>query len=253
MLFRFLYMRLCGFVSISVEGFFVERFMNLCLNQGIFLWDITREKNTFVRVKLSTSDFKKIKSIARKTKCRIRIEKKTGIPFLIHNYRKRKAFFIAVIILFVLAFIISRFIWNIEIVGLEKIEEQEIQELLLENGIEVGKLKNKVNIEEAVNNIRLKEENIGWIGIKIKGTNVIVEIVETVDKPEVIDENEICNIVSTKDATISKIIVQNGTARVNVGDEVKVGDLLVEGIMEGEHTRNTPGACGSNSFRKNKV
>jgi similar to stage IV sporulation protein len=246
-------MRLCGFVSISVEGFFVERFMNLCLTQGIFLWDITREKNTFVRVKLSTSDFKKIKSIARKTKCRIRIEKKTGIPFLIHNYRKRKAFFIAFILLFILAFTISRFIWNVEILGLDKIEKEEIQELLIENGIEVGKLKSKVNVEEAVNNIRLKEEKIGWIGIKIKGTNVIVEVVETVDKPEIIDENEICNIVASKDATISKIIVQTGTAKVNAGDEVHKGDILVEGIMEGEHTRQSRSSCGSNGFRKNKV
>jgi similar to stage IV sporulation protein len=246
-------MRICGFVSISVEGFFVERFMNLCLNQGIFLWDITREKNTFVRVKLSTSDFKKIKSIARKTKCRIKIERKTGIPFLIHNYRKRKAFLIALIILFFLAFTISKFIWNIEILGLDKIEKEEIQALLLENGIEVGKLKSKVNVEEAVNNIRLKEEKIGWIGIKIKGTNVIVEVVETVDKPEVIDENEICNIVAKEDATISKIIVQNGTAKVNVGDKVHKGDILVEGVMEGVYTRNKRSSCGGNCFRKNRV
>jgi similar to stage IV sporulation protein len=44
--------------------------------------------------------------------------------------------------------------------------------------------------------------------------------------------------VATKDASISKIVVQNGTARVAVGDEVKKGDLLVEGIMIGTHTED---------------
>lgn len=32
------------------------------------------------------------------------------------------------------------------------------------------------------------------------------------------------------------MIVRNGTARVNVGDNVSIGDLLVEGVMEGKYT-----------------
>ena len=32
------------------------------------------------------------------------------------------------------------------------------------------------------------------------------------------------------------MIIRNGTARKNVGDEVSEGDLLVEGVMEGKYT-----------------
>lgn len=32
------------------------------------------------------------------------------------------------------------------------------------------------------------------------------------------------------------MVIRNGTARVNVGDTVSSGDLLVEGIMEGKYT-----------------
>ena len=84
----------------------------------------------------------------------------------------------------------------------------------------------------------IDREDIAWLGITIKGTNVIINIKEASEIPEIIDRNEICDIVSNKDAIISKIIVQNGTARVKEGDIVKQGDLLVEGIMESEHMEN---------------
>ena len=44
------------------------------------------------------------------------------------------------------------------------------------------------------------------------------------------------NIYANKDGKISKITEYSGTARKVVGDEVKEGDLLVEGIMEGKYT-----------------
>ena len=65
---------------------------------------------------------------------------------------------------------------------------------------------------------------------------MIVSIDEALEAPEIVDKNEICNIIASKDAIVSELIVQNGTARVQVGDVVKKGDLLVEGVMEGTYT-----------------
>ena len=95
MLIRLLYMHLLGYVSITVEGFFAERFINMCLAQDIFLWDIRREKNTYIKVKISSKDFRKIRKIARKTKCRVAIETKKGIPFFIFNYRFYKFHYVS--------------------------------------------------------------------------------------------------------------------------------------------------------------
>lgn len=61
----------------------------------------------------------------------------------------------------------------------------------------------------------LKEVMLHGYGIKISGTNVIVNMVMAVEKPKILDDTEVCNIVSDKEAIISKISVQNGTARVN--------------------------------------
>ena len=236
MIIRHLYTELSGYVNIKVEGFFVERFINMCLAQDIFLWNIKYENNVLVKLKISVADFKKIKKIAKKTKSKVKIETKVGLPFFLYHYRKRKIFLILACIVFLLIFILTRFVWNIEIIGTKNISVEELRAVLKEEGIKEGILKNSIETEEVINTIRLKREDIAWIGIKIKGTNVIVEVVEAKEKPEVIDETKICNIVAKKSATISKIIVQNGTARVSVGDAVNAGDLLVEGVMEGQYT-----------------
>ena len=189
-------------------------------------------------MKISVKDFKKIKKIARTTKCKVKIENKKGLPILMHKYRKRKIFLIAILVIAIFIFALSRFIWNIEIIGGNNIKEDEIRSLLSENGIEIGKRKGDFNLEKAINKIRMAREDISWIGIDIKGTNLIVKINEADKSPEIIDVNQVCNIIADKEGEISKLIVKQGTARVTVGDKVKIGDLLVEGVMEGKYTGN---------------
>ena len=238
MFFKIIYMFFAGFVTIEVEGFFIERFLNICRNKNILLQDLSRDMNTYIKVKILKSDFKEIRHIARKTKCKVKIKKKSGIPFVINKYRKRKVFAVAILVIAIFIFIITKFIWNVEIKGNKNITSEEIKQLVAEYGVTEGKLKSNINTQKISNLIRLNRDDIAWIGITLKGTNAIVEIEEVVEKPEIIDKDEICNIVATEDAIISKIIVQNGTARVSVGDEVKKGDLLVEGIMEGTYTES---------------
>ena len=236
MLLKNAYMYILGSVDIIVEGFFIEKFINICKSENIILWSSTIEKGTILKARINKSDFKKIKSISKKTNCKVALNGKNGLPFVIKKYRKRKVFAIALCVVVFFSFCITRFIWNIEIEGNEKISKEEIISDLGNFGIAVGKRKTNFDIEKIKNEMRLTHNEISWIGIDIKGTNVVVRVVEAIDKPEIIDENTPCNIIAEKSGTISRMIIRNGTARKSVGDEVAEGDLLVEGVMEGKYT-----------------
>lgn len=236
MLLKRFYMYILGVVDITVEGFFIEKFINICNSQNIILWSSIIEKGTILKARINKSDFKKIRHIAKKTNCRVQINRKNGLPFVIRKYRKRKVFAIALCVVAIFCFCVTRFIWNIEIDGNQNVSKEEIISELGNHGIAIGKLKSNFDIEEIKNELRLKYNELAWIGIDIKGTNVIVKVVEAIEQPEIIDENTPCNIIADKCGTISKMIIRSGTARKNVGDEVSVGDLLVEGVMEGKYT-----------------
>ncbi len=225
-----------GYVNIKVEGFFIERFINICISKKILLWNIKRKKSTIMYANIGINDYKKLKPIAKKTKSKISIQNKKGLPFVAHKYRKRKIFVGLLAVIFIALFVMSKFIWNIEIKGNNQISKAEILEELNKQGLKIGAYKGKINSNSIINRVRLDRNDIAWMGIDLEGTNAIVEIKETSKAPEIIDENEYCNIVSNKEGMITKINVQNGTAVVKEGDIVKQGDILVQGYLEGKYT-----------------
>jgi similar to stage IV sporulation protein len=219
-LFKIISYYLSGYAVITVEGYFIERFINICISKNIALWNMKRKKSSILITNIGIKDFKRIREIAKTTKCRVKLQKKKGLPFLLHKYKKRKIFVCFLIIILLIIIALSNFVWNIDIISESDIDKEELLTNLNEYGLNIGMLKSKVDTKEIINNMRLNRDDIAWIGIKIKGTNVIVEVVEAEQKPEIVDEDEYCNIVADKDGIITKINVQNGTALVKVGDIV---------------------------------
>jgi len=161
-------------------------------------------------------EFRRLKQIAKKTKCKMKIEGKKGLPFLMNRYRKRKLFFVLLIIILGSMYWASKFVWNIEVIGENNIPDEEIIKELSECGLSIGTLKKKINTQEIINKMRLDRDDIAWMNIDLSGTNVIVKIVETTKKPEIVKADEYCNIVSNKKAQITKITAKTGTILVKV-------------------------------------
>ena len=245
MLFRVLINYIFGYLNVTVEGFYIERFINNCISKNIFFWKMQRTRSTIMHLNIGASDFKQAVKIAKKHNCKIHIDNKKGVPFILKKYKKRKIFVIFLLIVIVIIYTLSKFIWNIEVIGNESISTNEILNELKLNGIKIGALKNNIDTDGIISNIRYKRDDIAWIGIELIGTNAVVKVVEADKKPEIIDENDYCNIVASKDGVIEKITAQNGTLMVSEGTEVKKGDVLIAGYMEGKYTgKNYVNASG---------
>lgn len=236
MLIKVLLCYICGYIRVSVEGYYIERFINICTNKKIIIWNLKRNKNVKLYFNVSINDFKTIIKIAKKLKCHTKIEKKCGLPFLLNRYKKRKIFAMLVIIVAISACIVSNFVWNIEIKVEDDNNLEGIFEDITQSGLNVGMLKSKINTKDVINKVRLKRDDVAWMGIELKGTNAIISIVKSDKKPNIVDETDYCNIVSDKVGMITKISAQNGTANVKVGDTVNVGTVLINGWLEGKYT-----------------
>lgn len=233
---RLLLNLLLGYVRIEIEGYYVERFINICTNKKILIWNLKREKGVKLYLNIGINDFKRLSTIAKKTKCKIKILKKRGIPFFLSKYKKRKIFAIFLIIILCFIYVSSKYVWNIEVRVEDNLQVENIIEDLENLGLKKGTLKSKVNTEEIINELRLKRDDISWIGIDMEGTNVKVDIVKADKSPEIIDNLDYCDIVAKKSGVITKITAQNGTAMFKVGDTVQEGDVLIAGYMEGKYT-----------------
>ena len=129
---------LIGYVSIVVEGYYIERFINICKSKNIFFWNMKREKASILHANVGIKEFKHLKSIAKKLSCHIKIERKRGLPFIFNKYKKRKIFFALLLLVVVLLITCSNYIWNVEITGLQKIPYEELSKQIVEAGLKVG-------------------------------------------------------------------------------------------------------------------
>lgn len=227
---------LLGYVRVEIEGYYIERFINICRNKKILIWNLKRQKGVKLFLNIGINDFKKLSEISKKTKCKVKIQEKKGLPFILHRYKKRKIFAIFLILISILIYSSSTYVWNIDIIVEDNLKLENIQQDIEQLGIKKGIRKSQINTAEAINELRLKRNDISWLGIDIKGTNVIVKIVKADEKPEIVDSTDYCNIVAQKNGIITKITAQNGTAVVKVGDTVRKGDVLIAGYMEGKYT-----------------
>ena len=236
MFLKIIFSYLLGYLRITVEGYYIERFINICKSNKITIWNLKRNKDICLYLNVRINEFKELRNVAKKTKCKIKIRNKKGIPFLLHKYKKRKIFVILLVIVAFFIWLSSEFVWNVDIIEENELEVPNIVQDLENIGLKKGCLKSKIDTKEIINKIRLERNDIAWMGIELKGTNVIVKIVKSTEKPEIIDESEYCSIVSDKAGVITKINAQNGTANVKVGDTIKEGDILINGWMEGKFT-----------------
>lgn len=221
-----------GVVTVEIEGFFTERFINLCKINNIKIWDIRNIVKGIVRFKMNISDFKKIRKIVKKTKCKIKIKEKKGIYFTLFKYRKRKLIFLLLFMLIFFSISFSTFIWNINISGNSKIDNQTIIQGLREIGIYTGKSKIGMDTKQIINNLRIKVPELSWVGIEINGTTINVKVAEkTQINSDDIQESAIGDIIASKSGIITKIVPENGTAKFKIGSYIEQGTIAIEGTL----------------------
>ena len=236
MIFKNLESYISGYLRINIEGYYIERFINICRKENIPVWNIKKEKDIRLAFNIKIKDFKKICKIAKTTKCKLKIKKKKGFPFILNRYKKRKIFAIFLILVIILIGMSSNYVWNIEVIEENGNNLENIMQNLNQSGLGVGKRKSEINTKEVINKVRLERNDIAWMGIELKGTNAIVKVVKSDEKPDIIDENEYCSIVADKAGIITKISAQDGTANVKVGDTINEGETLINGWVEGKYT-----------------
>lgn len=187
---------------------------------------------------MGIKDFKRIRPIAKKSRCKVRLLNKVGLPFIINRYRKRKLFFAGVFIFLALVIFLSSFIWSIEITGNNKIETKTLESELAQLGIRIGTFKFRINTDDAVNRIMLDSDDISWISIVVKGTKVCVEIRERMPVPEIIPDDIPCDVVAKRDGVIKSVIAKGGKEAVVEGETVTEGQVLISGKITFEYKKD---------------
>ena len=221
-----------GYVVIRLGGYAPERFLNLCSHHHIILWGM-RSVGTEYEMCVSIGGFRRLRPLVRKTRTKVVILERHGLPFILHRYRNRKLFAAGAVAGAVLLYVMSLFIWNIHIEGNYSLSDPVVLGYLENIGIVHGMKKKDVHGEQIEEMLREYFPEITWTSVEMKGTRLIVHIQENEDAAyDTVPDEEPADLAAADSGTIVSMIVRSGTPLVSEGMEVQEGDLLVSGKVE---------------------
>lgn len=224
---------LLGTVKFSFENGFAEGFMNECFEKNINLKNITQNETGFT----ASADIKTyfgLHRIALHHGGKIKVMKRRGLPFLLLPLKNRWGIFFGIVCSVFLISFMGGYVWNVTVVGNNRITDAKIVDYLAQNGFKTGVRWSNTDKENLEFGVMAEFEEVSWISINKLGSLALVEINETVDKPGIVDNSKITNVIAQEDGIITHITALGGWNAVHAGDAVVKGDLLISGIHESE-------------------
>ena len=241
-------------VRCLVTGEETLRFVNLCRNNGIELRHLIRKENA-IQMEIDAENFKKLRPLVRKTHVKIHILNRHGPAFFFYRHKRRWWFLLGMTVFAGMIYILSLFVWQIDIDGNRKYTDALILQALAQMDVKTGCRKSEIDLPEIEEELRIMYNEITWVSASITGTKLQIELREgdlkisgssgdgqtgnvkrvenQEDSPKTQNgESETdlpANLVTAEDALITNLVVRRGTAAVRYGDEVKKGDVLIEG------------------------
>ena len=230
-----LLLRFSGYCELEIPISAKEIFLNLCLRYSFDYYNLQiDEENKRMLVRVALANHKRILTACRVWEIRARVlSKKGAIPSLL-RYRGRWGLLLGAVLSIALFCIAQSVIWRIDIVGNNRLSNQEIIDVLSQNGLEVGSRISNLNTKSIEQRVMINDDDVAWISIKIIGTVASVEVKEVIDTEIVKEETKPANLVSMYDAQIVSLEILQGFPVLKMGDFVRAGELIVSGIYKSE-------------------
>ena len=223
-----------GYTEILVKGSHIEKFINLSISRGCYLWDIRRLQPDLITAKVRLEDFRALRHIARTTRSRLKVRRKIGLPFVMGKVRRRKMLAVGALVFLAAMYLLSSFIWAVDVVSQQEMKlvtKSELIRVVEKYGVKPGAIKWNLNVDKIEEAVLREFPEVSWVGIEFKGTKASVEIVERVlPKKEQLEKNP-GNLIARKAGVIKEILVLAGEARAVEGDTVEQGEILISGVI----------------------
>ncbi|MCM1334392.1 MAG: sporulation protein YqfD [Bacteroides sp.] len=220
-----------GTITFSAIGAYHEEFISELIDRNTYLRNIRTERGVLY-AETKRNGYLKIARIARKYGIRVRVTERHGLYFRLRSYRKRIGLLFGGIFAILLLLILECFIWKIEVYGAVGVSENQILEVLIEDGIYPGAFLTSFDVNDTEIHLKQRIPQISWISVSRSGSKISVFVNE--DEREETGELSLktpCNVIAAKTGKIVETQVYAGTLLYPIGSGVSEGNIVVSGIV----------------------
>jgi len=221
-----------GNIRLEVECAYPERFMNLCAQNDIAFWNLVRIDHITIQVTMTIKAYGRLQPLLPNLHAQVRPVKRSGVPIFFLRIRKRYALMAGFLVTLIAIWVVSLYIWDIQITGNDQIPAHEILQVMEEVGVGIGSFGPGIHPEVFRNQVLLLMDDLAWITVNINGSRATVIVRERIHPPDRVPEGVPTAVFATKSGVIDQMIIWEGAALVEIGDTVVIGQDLVSGRVE---------------------
>ena len=218
-----------GKVVVEVNILKPERLLNILWNENINVINVKRIDVATIRVTIDYNDYNVLIDVVKRLNGKSKVIGSTGILFFIGKLKSKLFLAIGGGIFIALLLYFSTYVWSIEITTKKNVSPYELRQQLYEIGIKPGISKNKIDVKDVEKKLEDVNSDVLWLRARIEGSTLNIFIEEKVNPAEVKEEKQ-GNLVAKMEGEVSKVYAFSGRSAVHVGDMVKAGDIVIEGI-----------------------
>jgi len=207
---------------ITIKGLNIDATLIKIYEKNIKLKNLKRKSHDEAEFQILKEDYQKIEKYLGSFECST---KEIGLNALKKYLFTHVAVILAIPIITYFCYIASLFVWDIKITGLEDIKTSAVVNLLNDNGIEKGKLKNK-NVS-TIEKLLLDSGLFAQVSCYYRGTSLIINVSEKL----VYEIVEYEPIRAKFSGIITDYKLEQGTINFVLGEYVNIGDVLVYPYM----------------------
>ena len=213
--------------ALWVEGLNLERLLHLLQEADIPLLSARREGARRLRLLCFEADRQTILALLAEKGWTLKSEAPRGLSQARERLRRHKALPIALAVCATAVIISLQFVWAVRIEG-ARMYAGDLASFLLEEDIRPGKLKRTVDIKGLEAQLYLRYPRIAWVTVYLQGSTLVVDcrLGEYAEERQ----KQPGNLVAARDGIIVSVLTRGGTARVEPGQVVRAGELLIEGV-----------------------
>lgn len=215
-----------GQVTIEVSSLMPEKILNALWDKEIYICSIVKVDLATIRFTIYINDYKEVEEIIKNNKGKVRIINTSGIIVLIMKMKRKISLVIGAFIFFGVIYLLSNYIWAIDIQTQKNLSPFEIRQQLSNIGIKPGLEKSQINVRELEKKMENLNPEIMWIRIRIEGSTLKLLVKEKVNPPS-IEKTSFNKVVAKMDGEVKRIYTNSGNPSVVPGNIVKKGDELI--------------------------
>lgn len=223
-----------GHVRLVVKGERIAELVNLLTVQGIHVWDVVSLGEQMTSMRVLLPDFFRLRPLLKRTGSRMHVYERRGLPFQLSRLGRR-AFFAAGVGIFILVLVLmSSLVWDVEVRGNDRLTADRVLQAAKSEGLYPYQWKFRLMSQDKLSQALMRRlPDTSWVGVEIRGTEVIIQIVEA-EKPEPTKLLSPRHLISKADAVITEIYAEQGRPVVSRNTRVKKGDILISGMIGDE-------------------